>query len=311
MTVSITATSTTVSASARTALLVDGEFPLAAEDFSRIAAILSAEAGIALPDSKAALVSSRLAKRLRALGLRSFHDYRRLLDAPGSHDERREMLAALTTNVTRFFREPHHFEHLRTVLLPPLLAAARRGGRVRIWSAAASSGPEPYSIALEVLEQMPDAHEHDVRVLATDIDPNMVSAGRAGTYAPAMLEPVPPEMLRRWFEPAEGGTGTMRAGAALRSLVSFRELNLIGTWPMRGHFDAVFCRNVVIYFDETTQVRLWSRMAPLILPGGMLYIGHSERLAGEAAARFRTETITAYRRLDDAVSKPVPGGAGR
>ena len=282
-------------AGARRQSLVSGEYPLEAGDFRRIAAMLHADAGIALHENKATLVYSRLAKRLRKLRLGSFAEYCDLVAGPDGAAERREMLAALTTNVTRFFREPHHFEHLRTRVLPPLLEQARRGGRVRLWSAASSSGQEPYSIALTVLQLMPEAPELDVRILATDIDPNMVAAGRAGTYPAALLAEVPAELRRRWFTPAAGEPGSMRASDALRSLVTFQEMNLIGTWPMRGRFQAIFCRNVVIYFEEETQARVWSRMVPLLDASGVLYIGHSERVLGEAAPLLRADGITTYR----------------
>ena len=285
----------TVPKGRRPAALVEGEFPLTAEDFRRIAAMLHADAGISLPESKATLVYSRLAKRLRALGLESFRDYCTLVAEHEGADERQRMLAALTTNVTRFFREPHHFEHLTRVVLPPLLDAARRGGRVRIWSAACSNGQEPYSIALTILALAPDAAELDVRVLATDIDPNMVAEGRAGLYAAGLLDPVPAEMRRRGFAPAADGSGRMEVADELRRLVVFNELNLIGNWPMKGRFDAIFCRNVVIYFEEDTQSRVWSRFVPLLQPGGRLFIGHSERLTGEAVARFDGEAITVHR----------------
>jgi chemotaxis protein methyltransferase CheR len=287
-----------VTTQARERRLVDGEFLFTEEDFRRIAAMLHGDAGISLPESKATLVYSRLAKRLRALGLESFRDYCALVaDAEGA-DERMKMLAALTTNVTRFFREPHHFDHLKTKVLPPLLDAARKGGRVRLWSAACSSGQEPYSIALTILSLMPDAARYDIKVLATDIDPNVVAEGREGVYSEAAVGPVPAAMRDRWFHPH--GTGERRSWAAaeeLRELVSFRELNLIGAWPMKGPFQAVFCRNVVIYFADDTQATVWSRFVPLLDAQGALYIGHSERVTGDAAARLRTDGITTYRLL--------------
>ena len=158
--------------------LVQGEFAFTGEDFARVAALLREDSGIHLPDSKATLVYSRLAKRLRALGLESFADYCKLVSSDAGVDERRSMLAALTTNVTRFFREPHHFDHLRDHTLPPLLEEARAGGRVRFWSAGCSSGEEPYSMALTLLSAMPEIGELDVRILATDIDPNVVARMR-------------------------------------------------------------------------------------------------------------------------------------
>jgi hypothetical protein len=162
-----------------------GEFPFTDEDFGRIAVLLRRESGIHLRESKTALVYSRLTKRLRALRIDSFREYCKLLAA--SSDERVNMLAALTTNVTRFFREPHHFEHLKSNVLPPLLEAARRGVAVRLWSAGCSSGQEPYSIALTILSLMPEAASHDIRILATDIDPLMVAKGRKGVYGPTEL----------------------------------------------------------------------------------------------------------------------------
>jgi chemotaxis protein methyltransferase CheR len=273
--------------------LVEGEFLLTSDDFARLAGMLLADAGISLAPSKATLLYSRLAKRLRALGLPDFKRYCDLLTDPAAAEERGRMLAALTTNVTRFFREPHHFDHLRKAVLPPLLDAAQRGGRVRIWSAACSSGQEPYSIALTILGLLPQAGQYDVKVLATDIDPNMIATGKAGRYSDELLSPVPAPMRQRWFRPCPDG---MEAGVELRQLVGFRELNLIGAWPMRGTFDAIFCRNVVIYFAEDTQARIWSRFTPLLPPGGLLYIGHSERLSGPAASSYETIGITTYRR---------------
>jgi chemotaxis protein methyltransferase CheR len=272
--------------------LVDGEFQFTGEDFRTIAATLHAAAGIALPESKATLVYSRLAKRLRALGLESFREYCALVTGQDGLDERQQMIVALTTNVTRFFREPHHFEHLKETVLPPLLAGARRGASVRIWSAGCSNGQEAYSIGLTILSLMPDAPDFDVRILATDIDVNMLAEGRAGTYPAQAVAPVPGELRARWFERAGD---SWRASEPLRRLVTFNELNLIGDWPMRRQFQAIFCRNVVIYFEEETQSRVFNRFVPLLSPEGRLYIGHSERVCGPAAAHFETDGVTTYR----------------
>lgn len=271
--------------------LVEGEFLFTEDDFKKIAQILHSHAGIALAEGKAALVYSRLAKRLRSLGLRSFREYCALVEDKQGVDERQAMMAALTTNVTRYFREPHHFDHLRDVVMPALAERARRGGRVRLWSAACSNGQEPYSMAITVLQALPEAANLDVKILATDIDPNMVAEGRAGVYREDAVAPVPLELRRKWFRKAAGG---WEVADELRELVAFRELNLIGDWPMRGKFDAIFCRNVVIYFDEPTQERIWSRFAPLLEPGGALYIGHSERVTGPATTQFETTGLTTY-----------------
>jgi chemotaxis protein methyltransferase CheR len=273
-----------------------GEFVLTPSDFRSIAAMLHADAGIFLPESKSSMVYSRLAKRLRVLGLENFREYCSLVSSASGVDERQQMLAALTTNVTRFFREPHHFEHLKKTVLPPLLEEAKRGGRVRIWSAACSSGQEPYSIALTLLSMMNDVAQLDIKVLATDIDPNMVASGSAGIYDEALMAEIPREMRDRWFvKQPKGDRLSWAVSDKLRELVIFRELNLIGNWPMRGKFQVIFCRNVVIYFEDDTQKKIWSRFQSLLSPGGRLFIGHSERVSGPAADAFETEGITTYR----------------
>jgi chemotaxis protein methyltransferase CheR len=277
--------------------LVEGEFVFTEEDFAQIAKMLHSDAGISLSDSKATLVYSRLAKRLRVLGLESFRDYCAFLTEAGSGaGERQQMLAALTTNVTRFFREPHHFEHLKTQVLPPLLDKAKAGGRIRIWSAGCSTGPEPYSIALTILSLAPEAAKYDIRILASDIDPNVVAEAKRGVYRAEAAEPIPQDLRQRWMrrEQQDGGS-FWAAGDEMRTLIAFRELNLIGDWPMSGKFDAIFCRNVVIYFEEETQSRIWSRFLPLMTPQGRLFIGHSERLSGPAMSAFASDALTTYR----------------
>ena len=277
--------------------LVEGEFIFTAEDFRRVASMLHSDAGISLTENKATLVYSRLAKRLRALGLQSFKEYCTLVAGEDGVDERQKMLAALTTNVTRFFREPHHFEHLAKSVLPPLLEQARKGGKVRLWSAACSSGQEPYSMAMTILKLMPNAPDYDIRILATDIDPNVIATGRTGVYSQDLIAGIPGDDLNRHFSSVTGARGekSWQAGEALQSLVSFKELNLIGDWPMKGKFDAIFCRNVVIYFEEATQSRIWSRFLPLMHRGARLYIGHSERVTGPAAAQLSNDGLTTYR----------------
>lgn len=282
-------------------LLVSGEFALRAGDFKRIAEQIHHDAGIYLPETKATLVYARLAKRLRELGLESFTNYCDLVASPEGEAERHEMLAALTTNVTRFFREEHHFEHLRQHVLPEALASARRGGSIRFWSAACSSGQEPYSIALTILDLMPEAASHDIKVLATDIDPHIIAKAREGSYPADAIDAVPERFLRRHFAKGTGGDGgSWRISDEVKSLVSFRQLNLIGQWPMKKPCHAIFCRNVVIYFDEPTQHQIWSRFVPRLVPGGWLYIGHSERVSGPASAQLRNGGITAYQ-LNEAV----------
>jgi chemotaxis protein methyltransferase CheR len=281
--------------SRRTERLVDGEFLLTAEDFRKISTIIHAHAGIALAESKAALVYSRLARRLRLLGLENFKDYCKLVSGEDGLDERQAMLTALTTNVTRFFREPHHFDYLRDKVMPRLAETARRGGRVRLWSAACSSGQEAYSMAITVLAALPEAPDLDVKILATDIDPRVLNEAREGLYSNDAIKPVPPGLRGTWFKRVSmSSERPWRVSDEVMNLVSFRELNLIGEWPMSGRFDVVFCRNVVIYFDEPTQEQVWSRFIPALQPGAVLFIGHSERVTGPAAARFSSTGLTTY-----------------
>jgi chemotaxis protein methyltransferase CheR len=279
--------------------LVGGEFPFTQTDFRNIARMLHADVGITLSETKAPLVYARLVKRLRALGLQSFRDYCVMVGARSGADERRHMTAALTTNVTRFFREPHHFEFLKARQLPGLLDLARRGRRVRLWSAGCSSGEEAYSIALTILEAAQDAPNLDIKILATDIDDEVLARARDGAYTDAAVAPIERELRNRWLtlERDTAGERSWRVGDELRGLVAFRELNLIGPWPMRGPFQAIFCRNVTIYFEEDIQIQVWRQMAPMMAAGGCIYIGHSERIVG--AENFRPMGMTVYQRIGE------------
>ena len=273
------------------------EFSYVESDFNRIATLLRKETGIDLAENKSPLVYSRLVKRLRKLNIASFLDYYDFVVSDAGASERTEMCAALTTNVTRFFREPHHFDHLRTVALKPLLAAAREGARIRLWSAACSSGEEPYSIALEVLSLMPDAARYDIKILATDINSDMTAKGRKGVYPAADVTDIPAEMRRRWWkDDTDAGKAIVRAVPELKSLISFRELNLIGQWPMKGPFQIIFCRNVVIYFDEPTKAEVWRRLVSLMSDNGYIYSGHSERISGPAASILTMDGGTIYQK---------------
>ncbi|EKN00126.1 MULTISPECIES: protein-glutamate O-methyltransferase CheR [unclassified Acidocella] len=277
-------------------LVENSEFRFTAADLELISRLMMQETGITLSTAKANLVYSRLAKRVRKLGLPGFAEYCALVEAPEGKQERRELVAALTTNVTRFFREPHHFEHMRTKMLPGLIRRARAGEKIRLWSAACSSGPEPYSMALTLLQEMPDAPRFDIRILASDIDQNVLATAMAGIYEDSQLEPVPPALRQAWFKPVSNGREHYQAAPELRQLISFKPLNLIGQWPMKGKFQIIFCRNVVIYFDNPTQERIWSRFTPLLEDAGALYIGHSERVSGAAEQLLVSDGVTIYRK---------------
>lgn len=267
--------------------------PAAPDDLelATIARILYDHAGIVIAPGKGSMVQSRLGKRLRALGLTSYRSYIELISSASGKEERRAMISALTTNVTQFFRENHHFETLRNAALPPLLERARAGGKVRIWSAGSSNGQEAFTIAMVLADMAPDLARLDIRILATDIDSQMIARGRAALYDANTLSSIPPA-LQRFVEVTPAG---VQMTEPLRALISFRELNLHETWPMKGPFDIIFCRNVVIYFDPEAQKRLWQRFESVLAPGGWLFVGHSERVPLDPPCQLSTAGITSYR----------------
>lgn len=267
---------------------------LSTSDFARIADIAKREAGLALSPAKKSMISARIGRRLRATGQQDFGTYLAFLQSRAGTEELQMLISALTTNVSHFFREEHHFRMLETELLPRLAAKARAGGRVRVWSAGCATGQEPYSIAIAILRQFPAAAEHDLRILATDIDEAALARAIRGRFSLRQLEAVPSSDRARCFLEVEDGE--MEAGAALRNLVRFRPLNLVAAWPLQGQFDVIFCRNVVIYFDGPTQAALWPRFHHVLGPDGVLFIGHSERLDPATAARFVSIGVTSYRK---------------
>lgn len=253
------------------------EFAFHEEDFQALRALVKSLTGIHLTEQKRELVYGRLTRRLRTLRLRSFAEYRTLL----SHDERElsELCNAITTNLTSFFREPHHFQYLREQWLAPLVADAHASRRLRLWSAACSSGEEPYSMAMSLLEALPHPERWDVRILATDLDSEMLERARRGIYAPERLSAISAERQARFFrEPAQMRPGNRQIAEEVAALVTFKQLNLMHTLPMKGPLDVVFCRNVVIYFDKDTQRDLFARISRLQRPGDLLFLGHSESL---------------------------------
>jgi chemotaxis protein methyltransferase CheR len=272
------------------------EFDFTDADFRSLVKLAHEHAGISLAESKRNLVYSRLSRRLRALGLRSFHDYRDYLAANSAELE--SFINAISTNLTKFFREPHHFEHLRANVAASFAQAAVRGSgaRLRIWSAGCSSGEEPYTIAAVLRREIPDVQRYDVRILATDIDTEMIARGARGIYPSAAIGDVP-HTYREFFQTVGADrSGTFVMNEALRSLIAFRRLNLMDPWPFGGKFDAIFCRNVMIYFDASTKSALIDRFAQQLHHGGWLYIGHSESLIG-SHPQLDLVGRTTYRRI--------------
>lgn len=262
------------------------EFAFSSADFRWFAELIYSRSGIVLGEAKSQLVYSRLAKRVRATGCGSFSAY---IELVGANDgERDAAVYAMTTNHTKFFREDHHFDHFGDTAWPALATRLQAGGRVRLWSAACSSGEEPYSLVMTALGAKRDAGigllHKDFRVLATDLSPDVLRTARAGRYPAEILDAVPQALRSAWLR--RGGK-QCEVDPAVRGAIAFKQLNLLSDWPIKGKFDAIFCRNVMIYFDEPTKARLQERLAHQLVPGGYLYIGHSERLTG-AAERLLT-----------------------
>ncbi|NHN85013.1 chemotaxis protein [Acetobacter musti] len=271
-----------------------GEVLYTDEDFDKIKNIVYDYSGIALGETKKSLVYSRVARRIRECGFPSFSDYIDFVTASDGERELSRMIDAITTNVTNFFREGHHFGHFSRIVLPDAIALAKRGEKIRFWSAACSSGQEAYSIASCIMEACPDSDKYDIKVLATDINIDMVGRGREGIYTREECRDIPDKIRKNWMETTDGG---MEFRQPVKSLVTFRRLNLLASWPMSIPFSAIFCRNVAIYFDRQTQDRLWMRLAAHLRPGGYLYIGHSEKIPkGLVASLAACDTPTTYRK---------------
>jgi len=264
---------------------------LSEAQFWSLSSMVRGLCGIHLHDGKMALVRARLNKRLRARGLDSFGQY---LEALRNDDggETAAMLDELSTNLTCFFREPRHFQYLRDVALPALLR--QRGGtrRLRLWSAGCSSGEEPYSIAMTVRGVLAGRGDWDAAILGTDLSLRMLQRAQDAVYSRQRLQTVPSAMVSEHFRVLEGGQ-RYQVRPELRRLVSLAYLNLVEPWPMKGQFDVIFCRNVMIYFDKPTQAQLVERFWNQLAPGGTLFIGHSESLAG-ITHRFRYVQPTVY-----------------
>ncbi|MGE5115635.1 MAG: CheR family methyltransferase [Betaproteobacteria bacterium] len=271
------------------------DFAFTPRDFERVRALIHRHAGIALGPAKRHMAYSRLARRLRALALPDFAAYLdRLESKPANDPEWQEFVNALTTNLTAFFRESHHFP-----ILARHLAERAEGRPPRLWCCAASTGEEPYSIAITALETRGDAAP---AILATDIDTRVLAAAREGVYREEAIAGLGTDLQRRWFlRGRRANAGLVRVRAELRARVEFRPLNLADEhWPLEGRFDAIFCRNVMIYFDRPTQARLLRRLAERLEPGGLLFAGHSESL-GHARELFEPLGRTVYRRADAAL----------
>jgi len=263
------------------------DFAFTSADFERIRALIHRRAGISLSEHKRDMAYSRLARRLRALGLDSFRDYLEQLESRNDAAEWEAFTNALTTNLTAFFREAHHF---------PILAefVKRRPQPVTVWCSAASTGEEPYSIAMTLIEALGDRAAREAKVHATDLDTQVLAKAAAGVYAWDQVKHLSPERLKRFFLKGTGAhEGLVKVRPELRQMIRFEQLNLTDAdYGLRQPFDAIFCRNVMIYFDKPTQAQVLTRFEPLMKPDGLLFAGHSENFTYVTQAfRLRGQTV--------------------
>ncbi len=252
------------------------EFEYTREDFDVLRKISNEHSGILVPDDKFDMFYSRLSKRVRMLGLDNFKHYCQFLqDNPDT--EFTEFINAVTTNLTSFFRENHHFEFLQDHVIPDLLKKNHATRQIKVWSAGCSTGEEPYSLAMTLSEQVPAGW--DIKILATDLDTDVLKTAANGVYAMDRVSGLSEQRLKRWFKRGKGmNADKVKVKQALQELIHFKQLNLMKEWPMKGHFDFIFCRNVLIYFDRDTKETLARRYGNLLMIGSFLFIGHSESL---------------------------------
>lgn len=274
------------------------EFTFTEQDFQRIRKLIYDHAGINLSDSKMDMVYSRLGRRLRATGLNSFREYLALLE----HDDKDEWEAfvnSLTTNLTSFFREPHHFpilaDHIRNI---------RHRQPIQLWCNAASTGEEPYTMAMTMADVF-GTYTPPVHILATDLDTHVLQAAQTGIYSADRVERLPADITRRFFVDVPGQPGKFQVRHELRNMITFRQLNLLDNyWPIRGPFDAVFCRNVMIYFDKPTQYKILQKLVPVMRSDALLFAGHSESFQ-HATDLFHIQGRTVYTIAETARSKAI------
>ena len=264
------------------------EYVFTQADFERIRKLIYNHAGISLSKGKQNMVYSRLARRLRANGLTSFNEYLNFLER-GNPEEWEAFTNALTTNLTAFFREQHHFP-----ILEKHVEKRKNQGKIQLWCSASSTGEEPYSMAMAMVQAF-KTFSPPVHILATDLDTNVLAKAQLGIYSLDKLEKIPKEKLKQFFLKGKGHhAGSARVRPELRNMITFRQLNLLEeSWPIRGPFDAIFCRNVMIYFDKQTQYKILKKFVPLLAPDGLLFAGHSESFQ-HAVDLFKLREKTVY-----------------
>ena len=280
------------------AIIIDDKLTLSDAEFEQISDMVYDHCGINLHDGKKELVRSRLAKIIRQGHFSSFSEYMNFVAGDSSGQAFSDLIDSISTNLTSFFRESVHFDFLVDSYLPELITHKQRVGqlRLRAWSAGCSSGEEPYSIAITLLESLPDRSRWVVKLLATDISTRILKRAREGVYERERIEPVLPALKNRYLiMRSQNGQKRFEVVPALRQIINFKYLNLMQEWPFRGPIDFIFCRNVMIYFDKPTQQRLIDRFWKVLAPGGILFTGHSESLTG-IQHQFEYVQPTIYRK---------------
>lgn len=275
------------------------QFRFTDRDFRLLVGLVHDKTGIALSDEKKNLIYGRLSKRLRQLQMETFKEYCSLLDND-EDPEFQNFINAITTNHTKFFREAHHFVHMKNVLIPKLEEETLRGAKqkLRIWSAACSSGEEPYSIALTLMAYMKAYENCDLRILATDLDSNVLTKGRTALYSGGQFSHIPQNLMDRIPRSTVSvSDDQMKMGDAVRRLINFKQLNLLHAWPIKIKFDAIMCRNVMIYFDSETKTALVKRFDSQLKVGGFLYTGHAESLVG-ILDNYKMVGKTVYQKME-------------
>lgn len=271
------------------------EFPMSDANFQRLCDLAHDYTGIVLGPHKRDMIYGRLSRRIRALKLTKFDDYCALLEADSS-PELSSFINSITTNLTAFFRERHHFDYLQGTVLPALKEKNKHTRKIRIWSAGCSTGEEPYSLSI-VLNEFFDVRSWDVKILATDLDSNVLEHARLGVYDIERIQTIDDVRRKKWFLKDPSKADVVKVKPELQSLISFKRLNLLESWPMKGPFDIIFCRNVVIYFNKDTQRVLFGRYADILQSRGNLFIGHSETLH-RVSDRFESLGKTMYQKLN-------------
>ena len=276
------------------------ERTLTDQQFSILTKLAHDKAGLMISESKRQMIESRLVRHLRSIECHDVNEYFSSFQHDASGEAENALISVLTTNVSSFFRENHHFETVEKDVLPLLRTKVCNKGKVRIWSAGCSTGQEPYSIAMLLLDRAPELANADLRILGTDIDRTVLARAKSGIYRNDEVSTIPSKFRSRFLA---GRSGEFRVTEDVRRLVSFRPLNLIDEWPMKGRFDIIFCRNVVIYFSSATQLQLWPRFHAALEPNGYFFLGHSERISDAVNAGYTARGVTTYSKSETKIAK--------